>query len=103
MRRNVDIIPQAGASRGWAAGPRRATLLLGVLLAMPLGACQHAGPSRHRHRMMAHTRPGADACARSGGRLVVRTSPGQQTGLCRLPDGSTTEEWAYFPGSGSMR
>jgi uncharacterized protein len=40
--------------------------------------------------------PASAFCIKSGGKLEIRTSPGGQYGVCRLPDGREIEEWSYY-------
>ena len=41
--------------------------------------------------------PASEFCVKQGGKLEMKTDKdGGEYALCRLPDGSVVEEWAYF-------
>ena len=41
--------------------------------------------------------PASEFCAQKGGKLEMKKDKdGGEYALCRLPDGSVVEEWAYF-------
>jgi putative hemolysin len=43
--------------------------------------------------------PAAVFCEEHGGQVeIITAADGSQSGLCRFPDGSTCDEWAYFRG-----
>lgn len=43
--------------------------------------------------------PAAEYCEEQGGQHVITTAPdGNQSGVCRFPDGGECEAWAYFRG-----
>lgn len=42
--------------------------------------------------------PASVHCEEKGGTLEIETGPNGQYGLCRFPDGSHCEEWAFFRG-----
>jgi putative hemolysin len=47
-------------------------------------------------RVWALANPASVFCAQSGGKSEIRKGPRGQYGVCRLPDGSVVDEWAYF-------
>ena len=41
--------------------------------------------------------PASEFCVKQGGKSEIKTDKnGAEYALCRLPDGSAVEEWAYF-------
>lgn len=41
--------------------------------------------------------PASEFCVKQGGKSEIRrNADGSEYGVCRLPDGRTVEEWAYF-------
>ena len=41
--------------------------------------------------------PASEFCIKQGGKLEMKKDKdGGEYGVCRLPDGSAVEEWAYF-------
>lgn len=41
--------------------------------------------------------PASEFCVKQGGKSEIKTDKdGAEYALCRLPDGSVVEEWAYF-------
>ena len=47
-------------------------------------------------RVWALANPASVFCAQSGGKSEIRKGPRGQYGVCRLPDGSVVDEWAYY-------
>lgn len=40
--------------------------------------------------------PASVYCVEQGGKLEMMKSEAGEVGMCHLPDGTITEEWAYF-------
>ena len=70
--------------------------LLSVLV---LGACRTA-PATPTPTPTASTgmpNPASVYCEQQGGQVeIVTAADGSQSGLCRFPDGSSCDEWAYY-------
>lgn len=68
-----------------------------LLSALLLGACGSAPASPTPAANMPN--PASVYCAEHGGTLeIVTAADGSQTGLCKFPDGTACEEWAYYRG-----
>lgn len=42
--------------------------------------------------------PASTYCVEHGGQLEIVTTSDGQLGICRFPDGSSCDEWAYYRG-----
>lgn len=68
--------------------------ILFLLVPLALGAC---GSTPTPAPNMPN--PASTYCQEHGGTLeIVTAADGSQSGLCRFPDGSACDEWAYFRG-----
>lgn len=71
--------------------------ILILLVALMLGACGGAPASPTPQSGMPN--PASAYCEEHGGTVeIVTAADGSQAGLCRFPDGSACDEWAYFRG-----
>ena len=67
---------------------------LGTVLLSLVAACSPATKESKSSTELPN--PASTHCAQSGGTLDIKTGPEGQYGLCRFPDGSYCEEWAFF-------
>lgn len=78
----------------------KTTYTLGMLLllsALLLSACGETPPAATPGAGLPN--PASVYCEAQGGTLeLVTYADGSQGGLCRFPDGTACEEWAYFRG-----
>lgn len=60
-----------------------------------LAACAQA-TSEAPAQAVGMANPASVHCGKLGGASEIRTGPGGQYGMCKLPDGKVCEEWALY-------
>ena len=67
-----------------------------LLSTAALAACS-ADKAGQEHPAVGIANPASEFCVKQGGKSEIKTDKdGGEYALCRLPDGSAVEEWAYF-------
>ncbi|KQW73286.1 hypothetical protein ASE17_10160 [Phenylobacterium sp. Root77] len=61
-----------------------------------LGACAQAPSSAPPGQAVGMANPASAHCGALGGVSEIRSGPGGQYGVCKLPDGKVCEEWALY-------
>ena len=70
-----------------------------LLSAFLLGACGTAPAGATPTPGAGMPNPASVHCEEHGGQVeIVTAADGSQSGLCRFPDGSACDEWAYYRG-----
>jgi putative hemolysin len=74
---------------------KRASLAASLML---LAACAQpaSDPPQTGARAVGMANPASVHCGKLGGTSEIRTGPGGQYGMCKLPDGKVCEEWALY-------